>query len=66
MQLTVNGEAVEAKSGSTVAALLEQLNISRERVAVEINMEIVPKATYGSHCLSDGDRIEIVQFVGGG
>ncbi len=66
MQLTVNGGSVEIGAGSTVAGLLEHLNITRERVAVEVNLDIIPKAAYDIYCLSDGDRIEIVQFVGGG
>lgn len=66
MQLMVNGGTVEIGAGSTVAGLLEHLNITRDRVAVEVNLDIVPKAAYDNHYLSDGDRIEIVQFVGGG
>jgi len=66
MQIFVNGESSEIQSGSTVAALLEQLQIGRERVAVEVSLEIVPKAKYDTHALQEGDRIEIVHFVGGG
>ena len=66
MQVVVNGESADIKSGSTVAELLEQLRIGRERVAVEVALQIVPKAKYDSHTLTEGDRIEIVHFVGGG
>ena len=66
MIITVNGESTEFSDGSTVAELLERLQIPRERVAVEVNLDIVPKARHYSHILADGDRIEIVQFVGGG
>ena len=66
MQVMVNGESTDIKSGSTVAELLELLQIARERVAVEVGLEIVPKANYDSHVLTEGDRIEIVHFVGGG
>jgi sulfur carrier protein len=66
MQVTVNGESMEVEAGISVAALLARLQISRERVAVEVNLDIVPKATHDSRTLSPGDRIEIVQFVGGG
>lgn len=66
MNITVNGEAIDIAEGSTVAGLLEHLQLHHERVAVEVNLDIVPKAAYGGHGLSDGDRIEIVHFVGGG
>lgn len=66
MQVMVNGEAADIKDGITVAGLLDNLQIGRERVAVEVGLEIVPKAKYDSFILSDGDAIEIVHFVGGG
>lgn len=66
MQIVLNGEKTEQKEGLTIAGLLAQLGIGLERVAVEVNLDIVPKARYDSHLLSDGDRIEIVHFVGGG
>lgn len=66
MQIVLNGEKTEQKDGLSIAGLLTQLGIGLERVAVEVNLDIVPKARYDSHLLSDGDRIEIVHFVGGG
>ncbi len=66
MHITLNGEAIDIALGSTVAGLLEHLQLQRDRVAVEVNLDIVPKAAYDGHGLSDGDRIEIVHFVGGG
>ena len=66
MQIVLNGDAMEAPERSTVESLLQQLGISRDRVAVERNADIVPKAGYEKQLLSDGDRIEIVHFVGGG
>jgi len=66
MQVMLNGNPADIKEGSTVAELLEQLQIGRERVAVEVNLEIVPKSTYDSHTLATEDRIEVVHFVGGG
>ena len=66
MLIALNGEAVETAEGSTIATLLTQLGIGRERVAVELNAAIVPKAGYEQQLLSDGDKIEIVHFVGGG
>lgn len=66
MQIILNGEKTEQKDGISVAGLLTQLGIGLERVAVEVNLDIVPKAKYDAHLLSDGDKIEIVHFVGGG
>ena len=66
MFVTVNGESTEMRDGVSVAELLVQLQIKREAVAVEVNLDIVPKAAYDSLALKTGDKIEIVQFVGGG
>ena len=66
MQIVLNGDPVETADGTTVAELLHQIGVSRERVAVELNADIVPKAEYEKQLLSDGDKIEIVHFVGGG
>ena len=66
MQIVMNGDPLEIVAGSSVESLLKQLDISRERVAVELNADIVPKADYEKQLLSDGDKIEIVHFVGGG
>jgi sulfur carrier protein len=66
MQIILNGENTEQEDGISVAGLLTKLNIGLERVAVEVNRDILPKADYEARLLSDGDRIEIVHFVGGG
>jgi len=66
MKVIVNGDSADVTDGCTVAGLLESLQIGRDRVAVEVALEIVPKARYDSHILLEGDKIEIVQFVGGG
>ncbi len=66
MEITVNGENRQVMQGLTVSALLEDLKIPLTRVAVEVNLEIVPKAGYAGRTLQDGDKIEIVHFVGGG
>ena len=65
MRLTINGEEREA-SASSVEALVTELGLDPRKVAVERNLEIVPRSTYEAVALADGDRIEIVQFVGGG
>lgn len=61
----VNGEMMSA-DGKTVAELLESMEYGSQRVAVEINEEIVPRATYSETLLKDGDTVEVVRFVGGG
>ncbi|MHB8059005.1 MAG: sulfur carrier protein ThiS [Desulfuromonadaceae bacterium] len=66
MRIILNGEQAETADGATVETLLQQLGISRERVAIELNADIVPKAGYENQLLADGDKIEIVHFVGGG
>jgi len=66
MNLFLNGEPASAPDAVTVAALLESLGMPEKGVAVERNREIVPKSMYATTRLAEGDRIEIVQFVGGG
>jgi sulfur carrier protein len=66
LKVIVNGEPIDISDGSTVAKLLEDLQIGRDRVAVEVGLEIVPKADYDTHTLQEGDKVEVVQFVGGG
>jgi sulfur carrier protein len=61
----INGELLE-KDGKTVTEMLADMNISGQRVAVELNEEIVPKAKYDETVLKDGDHVEVVRFVGGG
>lgn len=66
MQLTVNGEIRAFQGVADVAALVTALGLDTKKVAVERNLEIVPRSAYGRTALSDGDRIEIVHFIGGG
>ncbi|MCR5875549.1 sulfur carrier protein ThiS [Phenylobacterium sp. J426] len=66
MQLTVNGESRNFQGVPDVAALVAALGLDARKVAVERNLEIVPKSAYAATALSDGDRIEIVHFIGGG
>lgn len=65
MKVSINGEMREL-DGQTVLQLLESLSIDPRKVAVERNLEILPKGEYASTQLVDGDSIEIVHFVGGG
>ncbi len=66
MQIQVNGEAQEVAPGTTVRAVLESLGLGETLVAVERNHDIVPRAQHAETELHDGDRLEIVHFVGGG
>jgi thiamine biosynthesis protein ThiS len=65
MNLIVNGESREL-SASTLSVLVEQLGMKADRVAIELNREIVPRDRWPQAELKDGDQLEIVHFVGGG
>ena len=66
MNLTVNGEPRNVKALASLAELVADLGLDARKVAVERNLEIVPRSAYGRTALADGDRIEIVHFIGGG
>ena len=66
LQLIVNGEDRAFDGVADVAALVRVLGLDVRKVAVELNLEIVPRSTYARTNLTDGDRIEIVHFIGGG
>ena len=65
MRIEVNGEPREV-TAATVLALVEELGLDSRKVAVERNLEIVPRSLHAATPVADGDRIEVVQFVGGG
>jgi sulfur carrier protein len=66
MTITLNGQTHEAPAGSSVAELLAALEIAAKHVAVEVNLEIVPRSRLAEHPLHAGDRVEVVTLVGGG
>ncbi|MEE9348279.1 MAG: sulfur carrier protein ThiS [Robiginitomaculum sp.] len=67
MYLIVNGETIEGlPEAMSVAALLAHLTLPVTKIAVERNLEIVPKSTFKQTRLSEGDRLEIIHFIGGG
>ncbi len=66
MQIILNGKPETTEADTTVADLLARLELEPIRVAVEINEDIVPRKSYSGHVIRDGDRIEVVTFVGGG
>jgi thiamine biosynthesis protein ThiS len=66
IQIQVNGEPRGWREDGTVADLLRDLAISTERVAVELNLEILDRKDFGQRSLREGDRVEILGFIGGG
>ncbi len=65
MKIHLNGDEREIVTDSTISQLLELLEL-RGRLAVEVNLSIIPRSEHGSHRLQDGDRVEIVHAIGGG
>ena len=66
MQIFLNGESQQIEDGTSIEALVLSLADDPRGIAIERNLEIVPKAEHASTLLEDGDRLEVVQFVGGG
>ncbi len=66
MMVWVNGERREAREGSTVADLVRELGLEGRPVAVEVNRQVLPRGRHAETKISEGDRIEVVHFVGGG
>lgn len=66
MQVEVNGKPIDLPEGSTVVALLQALELTGKRVALERNREIIPKSQYAETVLMAGDQLEVVVAVGGG
>jgi len=66
MKIYLNGEAREVPDNCSAACLVEELGLGGKRIAMEVNMEIVPRSGYDSHTLQEGDKVEIVHAIGGG
>lgn len=66
MQMQVNGEQRTVPAGLTVAGLLKELDIRPDRVAIELNLAILDRSEFDRQSLQEGDRIEIISFIGGG
>ncbi len=66
MRIQLNGESLELPDGETVAALLTRLELTGRRVAVELNLDIVPRSQHADTTLNDGDNVEVVHAIGGG
>jgi sulfur carrier protein len=66
MEIVVNGQPRAIPPDFTARQLVDAMGLQGRRIAMEVNRAIVPRSTYAEHVLQDGDRIEIVQAVGGG
>lgn len=66
MTVFINGESQQLDDGITIGQLLENLNLTQKRLAVEVNLAIVPRSEFANHKLKAQDKIEIVQAIGGG
>jgi sulfur carrier protein len=66
LELQVNGEPRSVRAGSSVEELVQSLGLGRRRVAVAVNRNVVPRSAYAAHALAMGDRVEILEAVGGG
>jgi len=66
MNVYLNGEQQELALDSSLAALVEAMGLGGQRIAVEVNQEIVPRSQYADHRLQEGDRVEVVRAIGGG
>ncbi len=66
MYIHVNGQPRDVSEGMTVAGLLQALELTARKVAVEVNLEILDKQDFDGRLLNEGDRVEIMSFIGGG
>lgn len=64
--VTVNGEGIQVKRGTTIRGLLEGFGLTTSQVAVERNLHVVPRSDFDAVILEEGDTLEVVHFVGGG
>ena len=66
MEIFLNGKAYQLENKATISYLLKELELENKRLAVEINLDIIPRSQFEHHLLSAGDKVEIVQAIGGG
>jgi sulfur carrier protein len=66
MEIFVNGEPHQVAESLRISELVKMLDLVNRRIAVEVNLEIVPRSTYTAHTLRPGDKVEIVHAIGGG
>ena len=66
MEITLNGEKYNLEMGSNIVDLIEKLGLNIDKLAIERNLEIVPKSKFAMTIIEEGDKLEIVHFIGGG
>lgn len=66
MQIQLNGDTCDIDEGCTIAALIDTLSLPTGRFAVEINEELIPRSEHAGYRLQQGDKVEVVQAIGGG
>ncbi|MBE9395713.1 sulfur carrier protein ThiS [Pontibacterium sp. N1Y112] len=66
MQINLNGESLDVRDGASLIDLVEQLGLTGKRIAIELNMEIIPRSEHPSTMLAQNDTVEIVNAIGGG
>lgn len=66
MQIYVNGSPAELEDNTPMSLLIAHLGLTGQRIAVEVNAELVPRSRFEAHALREGDRVEIIHAVGGG
>ena len=66
LELLVNGEPRDVPAGCTVEALIQRLGLERRRIAVAVNQNVIPRSHFDDRALAPGDRVEILEAVGGG
>lgn len=66
IELVINGQPQQFSAGQSIADLLQSLDLNPKQVAVEVNLDLIPREVHAEHVLSAGDRVEVVSLVGGG
>jgi thiamine biosynthesis protein ThiS len=66
MNITINGEKKNFSQPVSILSILNNLNIDKKKIAIELNLEIVPKSSYENTIIKNGDSLEIIEFIGGG
>ena len=66
MEITLNGEKHALETGSNIVDLIEKLGLNMDKLAIERNLEIVPKSKFAMTIIKEGDKLELVHFIGGG
>ena len=66
MEITLNGEKFTLETGSNIVNLVDKLDLNADKLAIERNLEIVPKSKFAMTIIEEGDKLELVHFIGGG